>query len=196
MSESREYTPEELAAARDQASAALSAQTGTGPDSAELAGKVAGAMPDEIDVAAMKQAIAAMQQQIAQLQEEKAARQAPAVLTTAEQLREAVGLHAGGGTTSEAALRRLADDVVDAARNAVKSGDGAIVMQLAGKIADGLEAVHPGPGDHHWFHQALAFAKVHLPVVARGLDVPQPSAVPALTGQRSGVPVVPGSVTG
>lgn len=194
--ENQEYTPEELAAAKDQAAGALSAQTGTGPDQGEMTSKVSGAMPDEVNVEAMMATITQMQQQIAALQAEKASQNAPAVLTTAEQLREAVGLHAAGPENAHVELRRLADDAVDAAKNAASSGNGEIVTQIAGKIAERLEASHPGPGDHHWFHQALGFAKVHLPVVARNLNTPRPAPAQALTSTQGSVQVVPGSVTG
>lgn len=186
MSES--YSAGDLAAAKEQASAALTPQTGTGPDAGVLRSAVVGAAPAAIDVDQLHATIAAMQAQIAQLQAAKTAAAGPPVVEAANVLADAVGKHVNPASSADhAALARLADDVKDAASNAVKSGSGQQVTQISGKIATALEATHPGPGDHHWYQVALDWAKVHLPQAASELQAPPP----AVSGT-----VVQGSVTG
>lgn len=182
------YNPDDLAAAKQQAAAALTPQTGTAPDAGVVRSAVAAAAPTEIDVKSMYAQIQAMQAKIAAMEAEKASANAPAVVEHAQILAAAVKAHAGGTSPAHAQLRQLADDVTDAASNAAQSGDGSKVAAISEKIATGLAAVDPGPGDHHWFRVAKTFAEEHLPGVAKSLTAPAP-AIPAGT-------VVQGSVTG
>ena len=55
--------------------------------------------------------------------------------------------------------------------------------------------MHPGPGDHHYFKNALALVGYHYPIAADTVTEAKPSNATAISG---GAPakVVAGSVTG
>lgn len=151
----------------------------------------------EVDVAALLAGIQALQERVQALEKEKASGAALPVIATAETLRDLIKTHVAHNPGSDhAALLGLADDAVDAAGNAVTSGDGAILTGLAGKIEKALNRIHPGPGDHHYFRQALDFAAVHLPDAAGNL-VKQPAVLaPSLTSDRPPAKVIEGNITG
>lgn len=195
------YTPDQLAAAAAQ-------MTGAAPSSvtppseqevaADLAAKQAGAPAGltDVDVNALLAGIKMLQDRVDALEAEKASGAAIPVVNTAEALRDLIATHAAHTPgTDHTDLLRLADDAVDAARNAADSGDGSIVTQLSNRISRALQRVHPGPGTHHWFHQAAGFADVHLPDAAAQL-VPKSKASYSLGSAQGSVPVVQGSVTG
>lgn len=123
------------------------------------------------------------------------AQDAPAVLSTAETLRDLIATHAAHTPgTDHAAVQGLADDAAEAAKNAVTSGNGSFVTAIAAKIEQALRRVHPGPGDHHYFSQALDFAAVHLPDAAARLEPPASAA--AVGSSDAPVKVIDGNVTG
>ena len=194
-------TPEQLAqAATDLRN---SAPPGVSPPSeAEVAAGLAAkqaAGPQgvtDVDVAKLFAMIGAQQKQLDQLLAERAASSSEPVLNNAVSLRDLIAVHATHTPgTDHSAVLRLADDAVDAARNAAGSGDGSLVTQISQKIARALHKVHPGPGENHYFRQALGLAEVHLPDSAAELVAPVVPAV-ALTSGRSPATVVAGSVTG
>lgn len=197
------FSPDDLAAAADQLrSAAPSPDAPMSKEefAADLAARQAAAPAGltEVDVAQLLAGIKLLQDRVDALEAEKASGAAIPVLNTAEALRDLVATHAAHTPdTDHSDLLRLADDAVDAARNAAESGDGSLVTQISGKISRALHRVHPGPGTHHWFTQALGFAEVHLPDAAAQL-VPKPARVPAgaIVTPAGGVPVIQGSVTG
>jgi hypothetical protein len=173
----------------------------TPPPEADMAAaaKEAGADPTTVDVTKLLAGIqaqqAAMQKRIDELLAEKASGAAVPVQSAAENLRDLVQAHARhtrGPDFSD--VLRLSDDAVDAASNAASSGDGGAVTSIAAKLTRALKKVHPGPGDHHYFKQALDFAEVHLPDAADGLT-PQAN-VPAVTSSQPPAKVISGSVTG
>jgi hypothetical protein len=93
---------------------------------------------------------------------------------------------------------RLADDLADAGSNAFESGDAGPVHELSGKMIRALKRIDPGPGDHPYYRQAVAFAETHIPDAADTITGPNPDA-PAKPAPVSGgapVRVVAGSVTG
>lgn len=190
-------TAEQFAAVRNDIAAAAPAVGVTPPPEEQVAAaaREAGADPTSVDVQALLAGIQALQDRVASLEQEKASGAAIPVKATAEALRDLVQTHAAhnpGGDFSD--VLRLSDDAVDAAANAAGSGDGGPVTSIAGKIARALKKVHPGPGDHHYFRQAMDFAEVHLPDAAEGL-IPQ-SQAPAVTSSEPPAKVISGSVTG
>lgn len=92
-------------------------------------------------------------------------------------------------------LERLAEDMIDAARNSVASGDTGPVRAVAQRLSRALGRFHPGPGDHHYFDHALRMTDVHVPDAADTVTAPQPSNAPAVSGGKP-ASVVAGSVTG
>jgi hypothetical protein len=151
-----------------------------------------------VDVDALFAGMQAMQQQIDALLAEKASGAGIPVQATAESLRELIKTHASQSPgTDHTDLLRLADDAVDAAVNAASSGIGGPVVAIAGKVVKALQKVNPGPGDFHYFRQALGFAEVHLVDAAEAL-VPRPARQPAgqVTSSQPPATVIQGSVTG
>jgi len=125
------------------------------------------------------------------------AQNAPVVQSTAETMRDLIATHASqnpGRDHSE--VLGLADDAVEAAKNAVGSGDGSYVTKIAAKLERALRKVHPGPGDHHYFGQALDFASVHLPDAADQLEPPAPQSAGAVASSQAPAKVIEGNVTG
>jgi hypothetical protein len=193
---------ENLAAAAEQLRAAPGPGTAP-PSEADVAAGLAAAQAGaprgvtQVDVDALMGMIQGLQDQLNSLQAEKDAGDSAPVLGTASSLRDLIKVHAAHNPgTDHADVLRLADDAVDAATNAQDSGDGSIVGDIAGKIARALHRVHPGPGDHHYFRQALGFAEVHLPDAAAQLRPRPPQAAAAITSDRAPATVVQGSVTG
>jgi len=125
------------------------------------------------------------------------AQHAPVVQSTAETMRDLIATHAAhnpGRDHSE--VLGLADDAVEAAKNAVSSGNGSYVTKIAAKLEKALHRVHPGPGDHHYFGQALDFAAVHLPGAADQLEPPAPQSAGAVGSSQPPAKVIEGNVTG
>lgn len=169
----------------DEVAAGLAARQAAGP--AGMTGA---------DVKALLAGIKALQDRVDALEEEKAAGAAVPVQNTAETMRDLIRTHAAmNPATDHSDVLRLADDAADAARNAAESGDGAEVIKIAAKLDRALTKVNPGPGDHHYFTQALGFARVHLIDAAESL-IPRPKQAPALESDRAPAQVIQGSVTG
>jgi hypothetical protein len=165
---------------------------------AQLAAQQAGAPAGvtDVDAGQLLDFIKTLQDRVDALEAEKAAGAAVPVVGTAEALRDLISVHASHTPgTDHSDLIRLADDAVDAAKNAAESGDGGPTTDIAAKIARALHRVHPGPGTHHYFQQALGFAEVHLPDAAAEL-VKKPAARAAVGSDRAPATVVQGSVTG
>jgi hypothetical protein len=152
----------------------------------------------DVDVGELLAGIKALQDRVDALESEKASGAGLPVVNTAQALRDLIATHAAHTPgTDHSDLLRLADDAVDAAVNAVQSGDGGPLTDIAGKIARALARVHPGPGTHHYFQQATGFAEVHLPDAAAQLvKKPQRAPVAAVGSDRAPATVVQGSVTG
>ena len=209
MSEQQDFTAEQLAAARAQIQGQ---QTGLGPPTAgvpdeEVAAQLAagqaaagvsmgGTFIDEDAIRALiEQQV--RQQVTAALRAAGAEPPGEPLVNTAVSLRNLLKTHASmaPGTDHTAALG-LADDLVDAAENAVKSGDVSHVTKIAGRLVTWLERLgHPGPGDFHYHRQALEFAKYHIADAAEKVQPPAPPLAP-LTSTRAPVKVLEGSVTG
>jgi hypothetical protein len=196
------YDPAQLAqAAEDLRSAPL---TGTPlPGDADMASVLAAKQASapagltSVDIDKLLAGIAKLQARVDALESEKAAGLAVPVTGTAEAMRDLIKTHAAHyPRTDHAAVLALADDTVDAAGNAAQSGDGAVVTQLAARLARALRKVDPGPGDHHYFRQALGFAEVHLPDAAADLKPAQQPAAGAISSDRAPAKVISGSVTG
>jgi hypothetical protein len=202
-----ELTPEQ-AAARD----AIAAQDPGQPlnaDPAELGAQLAagqaaadqpiGAAPDAPDPAQLLAMIQDLQTRYSQLEQEKRTTGAAPLISTAESFRNAVADHVSGKTTGHqdadkhAEIQGLADDLLDAAHNAVGSGNGDPVLQLARRVEAALRRIHPGPGDHHYFRQAESFIG-DVPELADQLAPPTKFA--AVGSSRAPAKVVQGSVTG
>lgn len=170
---------------------------------AELGAKIAaeqaqaGIGTTQVDANALLAEIKAMQARLAQLEAEKATTTAPALVNTAESLRNLLGEHALRTLAGDyAPVLALADDAVDAARNAVTSGDVTYVRQIGDRIARWMRSHAPHPGENHYWRQALDFAEHHLPDAA---DNHKPSPAPAagaITTDKAPAAVIPGSVTG
>jgi hypothetical protein len=187
------FTADQLAAAGAQVQPP---PLGTGPDSINASG----ASATEVDVAALLKQLqaqqAAMADEIARLRGSQAPAGEHPLVSTAAAARELIATHFDRGYKGDgAAIGRLADDLVDASSNAVSSGDTGPARQVAKKLEVALNRVHPGPGDHHYFKNALALVGYHYPIAADTVTEAQPTGAPAVAG---GAPakVVAGSVTG
>jgi hypothetical protein len=171
------------------------------PPGLATAAAMSGAAPAEAD---MKAIIEQMQAQMAALTAKIAAMQAGQapggdhpLLATAKSAKDLLATHYQVNPGADgAAVLRLADDLVDAAGNAVDSGDTAAVRQLGDKFTRALNRAHPGAGDHHYFNQALQFVRDHLQDAADLVTEPAPKPAGAVGSDRPAAPVVAGSVTG
>lgn len=170
------------------------------PDDA--AQQVAGsASATEVDVPAllaqMQAQQAAMAEEIARLRAGQGPQGDHPLVGVAQQAREQLALHFSHDDTTRNPenVMRLADDLVDAAGNAVESGDPSAARNVGEKLLRALAKVNPGPGDHHYYAQALGFVRDHFPDAADTITEARPSSAPAVSG---GAPakVVAGSVTG
>jgi hypothetical protein len=196
VSDQPEYTPDQLAAAKAEVQPP---PVGTGPDAGMVADRMPAATPTSVDADAML----AMQRQIAQLQEQMAAMQGAsatgagehAAVSNAKTLRGLISQHFEFHH-KRAELEGLADDVVDAAGNAVESGDAGALRNVTEKLARRLRFFNPGPGDHHYYRQALGFVTDHIPDAADTITDQRPSSAPEIGSDRAPAKVVAGSVTG
>ena len=204
---SEPLTPEQQAA-RDQIAAQQAGQP-LAADPAELAAQLAagqaaadqpvGAAPDGPDPAQLLAMIQELQSKYTKLEAERRTAGTAPLIATAESFRNAVADHVSGKTTGaqdadkHAEIQGLADDLLDAAHNAVTSGDGGPVLRLAQRIERALARIHPGPGDHHYFRQAESFA-ADIPEAAE--DLAPPTSFAAVGSDRAPAKVVQGSVTG
>lgn len=116
---------------------------------------------------------------------------APPLVAIAASARDNLQAHADAnpGTDHTEALG-LAGDLVDAAKDAIRSLNGTRVAKIAARLETAMAAVNPGPGDHHWYRQALDFATAHI---RKGLQDLEDQAGEH-GGTRPAGPVVPGSV--
>jgi hypothetical protein len=191
------WTPDQLAAAGQQVQPPPVA---TGPDPASMDAKAAAASATEVDVPALLAKLQAQQDalvaEVARLRGSQAPQGEHPLVSTATAARELIATHFDRGYKGDgAAMGRLADDLVDASKNAVASGDTAPARQVAKKLETELNRVHPGPGDHHYFKNALALAGYHYPLAADTVTAAQPSNAPAVAGAPA-PKIVAGSVTG
>jgi hypothetical protein len=190
------YTPEQLGAVRDQVQPP---PLGTGPDPADLDSKMAGLTATETDVnallAQMQAQMAAMAEQIATMKSGQVASGEHPVIGAAAAARDLVATHFEFHRKGPE-LIRLADDNLDAARNAVDSGDTGALRQVNSKLERALLRWHPGPGDHHYFTQALAHVQVHIPDAADTVTQAKPSNATAVGSSQPPARVLQGSVTG
>ena len=192
-----------LAAAAEQLRAAAAPAVAPPPEDEVALGLAArqAAAPagvTSVDVEALAATILHLQERLSALEEERQAGAAVPVQATAETLRDLIKVNAAHHPAADHAdLVRLADDAVEAAKDAVQSGDGSLLAQIAGKIERALDRVHPGPGDHHYHAQATAFARVHLPDAAAQLvPRPQQPAAGVLGSSGAARPAIQGSVIG
>ena len=202
-----ELTPDQLEAARVALAAEQAANSGPPAETqtdAELGGALAaaGASAADVDVKALLadllQRQQALEAEVTQLRAQEAAVKAEPVKTTAAALKAAILEHASGKTTGNgaidhSALISLADDAVEAASNAVESGDAGPLAAITARIVRALAKHHPGPGDHHWFRLAQSQA-ADLQDQAEAI-VPRPAAA-AIGSDRAPAKVVEGSVVG
>src|SRR5215472_12718138 len=199
-----QLTPEQAAALRERWAAEIradllreQAEPAPPPEShVGAAAAAAGAVPQEADVEQLMAAIGQLNARLAQLEAERAAEHAPALVSAAESLLSLVTTHLTGITVGQAvtgaeAVVRLCEDLVDAARNAVRSGDVTHVRAIAARVEKWLGQHHPGGGDHHYFRQAQQFAEYHIPGAADQVTGPQPQYVQVGGGKPA--PVVAGS---
>lgn len=187
----QQYAPEDLAAVKDTVQPP---PVGVGINPDDMAAKLTGAMPFQVDVEAMiKAAVAAEVKRIMAQQGGPAGEHN--LIGASRAARELIAHHFEFHPKKDDLLR-LADDLVDASGNAVESGDTAAARGVAGKLERMLLRFHPGPGDHHYFRQALGMVQVHIPDAADTVTEAQPSAAPAIGNQTGGAKVLQGSVTG
>lgn len=194
MSESP-FTPDQLAAAGAQI---VPPPVGTGP--ADMTAAAAGGSATEVDVAALLAQMQAQQNamaaEIARLKAGAGPQGEHRLIADARAARGLLAEHFSRGARGNAGdVLRLADDMIDAAGNTVQSGDTGPARQVLARLTAALHAVHPGPGDHHYFTQALSIAEHGLPQAADTITGPQPSGAPAVAGGAP-VKVLAGSVTG
>lgn len=196
-------TDEQLAAAAEQLRSAPAPGDGA-PSEQELAAGLAARQSagpagiTDVDVAALLAGIKALQDRVDALEEEKAAGAGIPVVAAAETARDLLAVHAAHNPgTDHAEVLRLADDAVDAAKNAADSGDGSELSKIGQRLERAIRRVHPGPGDHHYLNQALGIITDHLPEAVDGLAPKAKSAAVAeVDSGRPPAKVVAGSVTG
>lgn len=187
------YTPEQYAAAAGTVDAP---PVGTGPSADDLAAKVPAASATEVDVAALMARMDAMGAQLAALQAEQGTGAGEHNLIGASlAARDLIATHYEFSPRKDE-LVRLADDLVDAARNAVASGDTGPARTVADRLERKLKMWSPGPGDHHYWTQAFGLVSDHIPDAADTVTAAQPSNAPALGSSSGPAKVVAGSVTG
>ena len=120
------------------------------------------------DPDALLKMIQGLQARLDASEAQRKADNAPPLVGIAASVRDNLQAHAAAnpGTDHTKALG-LAGDLVDAAKNAAESLSGGLVAKLAARLTTALGEVDPGPGDHHWYRQALDFLGAHL---AKGLQ--------------------------
>jgi hypothetical protein len=200
-------TEEQLAAAREQIA---QQQTGIGgqaaaPDPVDLgaqlaAGQVAAGVSvggTDVDVAQLLAGMQALQDRLSALEAEKRAGTGDPLGNNAQSLQALLSLHAAHSPgIDHAAAAGLAADLVDAAGNAVQSGDTSAVEKITGKIGAWLKRDgNPGPGDHPFYRQAVDFAEYHVPDAAALVEKPAAPAT-AVGSNRPPAKVIAGNVTG
>lgn len=198
-------TPEQLAAAADQLRAQAAATPAPPlPSEAEMAAGLAAkqsAAPSgvtDVDAAQLLAIIQQLQARVDSLEDDKAKGTPAPVVGTAETIRDLLKVHAAHNPqTDHAPVLALADDAVDAAGNALESGDGGELRKIGDRLVRAIRKIHPGPGDHHYLNQALGFAEDHLPDAIDSLQ-PKRERTPAaaLGSDRAPARVISGSVTG
>jgi hypothetical protein len=187
------YAPEDLTAVKEQVQQAP--PVGVAPDPADLMSKLSGASPFEVDVEAMVKAMVAAEVKRIMAQHAGAEGEHNLIGTMA-QARALIATHFEFHPKKDELLR-LADDTLDAAKNAVESGDTGTVRQVASKLERRLNFFHPGPGDHHYFRQALSLVSSSLPDAADTVTEAKPDySKPAVGSSQAPVKVLQGSVTG
>lgn len=188
-------TPEQFAAVKNQVQPP---PVGTGPSPDDLAAAAAAASPTETDVtallAAMQAQMAAMAQQITTLKASQVPEGEHNLIGASAAARDLIAQHFEFHPKGPE-LVRLADDLVDSARNSVASGDTGPTRQVAAKLERRLNFFHPGPGDHHYFRQALGLVSVHVPDAADTITEAQREAL-AVGSSQPPARVLQGSVTG
>jgi hypothetical protein len=193
------YTPEQYAAA---AATVAGPPVGVGlPSGVENQVAGSGALPTEVDVnQLLAQLLAqsnAMAEEIARLKSGQAPAGDHPLIGTATAARDLIAQHLTGSPKPNSAdILRLADDLVDASRNAVASGDPAAARKVAAQLTKELNRIHPGPGDHHYFTAALNLVGYHYGNAADTVTQARPSGAPAVGSSRPPAQVVYGSVTG
>ena len=181
-----DYSPEDLAAA---------AGTVQPPPVGTTLGAVPpGASATEVDVAALMARMDAMAAQLKAMQDAAGVSGEHALIGAAVAAKGLIAQHFEFHPKG-AELGRLADDLIDAARNSVASGDTGPARTVADKLRRKLEFWNPGPGDHHYFRQALGLVSVHVPDAADTVTGPAQPPAPAIGGAAPAT-VVAGSVTG
>lgn len=168
--------------------------------SEELGARLAagGAGTTDVDATRLLEIIQAMQGRLDALEAEKRDSQAPPLLATVQSLRDLLGQHASMTTASidHTDVLGMAEDLADAAKNAVQSGDLSHVAQIGQKIRRWLDRHHPGPGENAHYNQARDFAGPHLEDAIASFEGPERSTAPAVTSSRPPARVIPGNVTG
>ena len=198
MSESP-FTPDQLTAAGSGVQPPPVGYTLPG-DTAQHAA-AGGALPTEVDVPAllaqMQAQQDAMSNEIARLKAAGGPQGDHPLIGVALQARDQLAAHFShdATTTDSSKVMRLADDLVDAAGNAVESGDPGPARTVGDKLLRALARVNPGPGDHHYYAQAVGFIRDHFPDAADTITEPAPKAKAAVGGGQP-ARVVAGSVTG
>jgi hypothetical protein len=193
------YTPEQYASVKDQVTAP---PVGVGlPPGVEGQVSGGGAMPTEVDVPALLARLQAQQDamaaEIARLKSGQPAGGVHPLIGTATAARDLIAQHFDrGGIGDRAGVLALADDLVDAAGNGVESGDTSAVRQIGQRLERALNKVNPGPGDHHYFVNAMQMVRDHLLDAADTVTAPAPSSAGAIGSDRAPAKVVSGSVTG
>jgi hypothetical protein len=166
---------------------------------------VAGAGATDVDVPQLLAYIKQLSERMETLEAEKRDQNAPPLLGTIESLGNLLRAHAASaprdaGNTpliDHKPVLALADDLADAGKNAVESGDLTHVKAIGAKIAKWLERNHPGPGENAHYRQAVDFAGPHLEDAAENFEAqPKRTPAPAVGSSRPPAKVVPGSVTG
>src|SRR5215469_5543450 len=189
--ESSGFTPAQATQAQRDDGGAV----GAGPDAGILAAKAAVAAPAQVDVQALLTRLQALEAKV----EAAGVTGEHPLIGTALAARQQLGVHvdhnALAGDPAHQAALRLADDLVDASRNAVESGDVSAARDIAARLSRALRRIHPGPGDNHYFRQAAEMISDHYQDAADTVTVPAPAAA-AVTSSQPAARVVAGSVTG
>jgi hypothetical protein len=122
----------------------------------------------DVDPAQMMQMLKDLQARVDAADAQRREQNAPPLVAIAESARDTLQAHADANpATDHTEAIGLAGDLVEAAKDAVTSQTGGRVEKIARRLESALKRVDPGPGDHHWYRQALDFVGAHM---TKGLE--------------------------
>lgn len=158
----------------------------------QQAGAGVGAGETSVDTDQLLAMIQQMQQQVNAMQDERNAGTADPVTGTVQTIQDLLIFH------GDPAASELGEDLADAAKNGLESGDLSRVTAIGGKLSKYLKRHPPAPGDNHYSRQLGDFVDVHLPESVENYQPPAQArgSLPAGASSGRAPKVIQGNVTG